>query len=606
MLKRKNITEDAGNDDTDNLLIEQNENAQLEEQFATDSSSIKIDAEPQNELSITTALLPSNQLSGDIDILFVIKQMLRLGAPLVIADLIESAGTFVINFIVVKSDTNAAGALSLIGATKSIALTTGGALLGPLSAMIARQYGENDKYLAGTLLQQGWLLGTVVSIPIMAGLWNVAPILQLFKQPPHLIPLVSSYFVPFAFAVPIKLSLLADFYFLPAVDRQLALIPWTLLVIGTGVGINYLLAHALGFGLKGAGYAVLVEALVSRLSLSLYYGISSDFSEYKLFDLRLREGFVQLKKILNLGYPIALLSTALVTTSFLQTMMIGWLGEDRLAIEQASAQYMILFGPFMTGITRASGIYVSQLFGNRLYSHIRKYANTAFILQAAIETIPLIAFITMPMQLAEWFLGDNNKVDLEEMEITIRATFVIHVLSQILNGIANTAIASLQGLYDTLFPSIANLVVALSVMLPLPYVLAFVAKGDLIGLNGAISFGYAVNAGIMLYRWYKKSSLDNLIELAQMQEEAKQQQEKSLADQFVTDTNTETNQQQYISVDEEFESEEKVDVPKKLTYFFSNADSRDSDLMAKTLEEPAIDEAAKILTSSTINTEHRL
>src|SRR5437763_1852226 len=73
-------------------------------------------------------------------------------------------------------------ASALIFTTQLSIMVSGMAILFSLGVLISHAYGAKDIAVIGVLLQQGWVLGIIISVPIMLLFWNMGALMLIFGQ----------------------------------------------------------------------------------------------------------------------------------------------------------------------------------------------------------------------------------------------------------------------------------------------------------------------------------------------------------------------------------------------------------------------------------------
>ena len=490
-------------------LIENNNKKQKERVEETESSAKNSEyqgkfAKETEHLQLVMEGMSSLNLTGDnskkqIDI----KELLKITFPFIIVGFINSGEDFVRLKLNARLGSKVLAASALSSTILGL-MSVDNEFLVPASAMIAQSFGRNNKEETGQIVKEGWLFAAILSVPTMIGSWFAEPMLKLFGQSSELTSIVGPYTRTICFSIPAIYGIFIDTAFLQSTSKVYSLVPLSIIYTGLGIGISYLLVPGnLGFpvlGIIGSGYATLIQTWLCWAGLKVYF-LTNDFKPYNLFDFHFRN-FDHLKKMLKLGSPLFLLTLVGQIENFIIGIMMGWFGSKQLAINQATKAYLLFLTPLIFGISQSIQIKVSQFKGKKDYNNMKYCGNLGIMLKVIFSTIPLIIYAAVPIALARFFIP---KEELDGFETFIRITFITKALSNFLGSIQGQAVQNLNGLLDTLRPSIIQLLTGLVVVLPLSYIMGFVFKWNLIGINISAVIGLGISTTLLLKRWHEIS-----------------------------------------------------------------------------------------------------
>ncbi len=307
-----------------------------------------------------------------------------------------------------------------------------------------------------------------------------------------------------------------DTIFLQSTSKASNLIKLRLFATGFNLGISYILIYGkLGFpalGLLGSGYTSLIQSWLYCLILKFYLYKNEDFKEYGFFKFNYFS-LNKLKKIIKLGIPLYLLSLGDQAGNFINNIMLGWSGTSQVAINQIAITYIQFISPPIHGIRQATQIYIAQFNGRKDYLNIKNFGNIGIFLEASLNLFPLLAFSIFPYQLANFFIKREDFLDFEDF---VRIAFITKALEKILKGIQNSTSENLRSLFDTYYPSIIQLLITYSIVLPLSYFMGVVLDWKSTGINAAACVGAIITMLPLLDRWKKFNNTtdvtDNTIE----------------------------------------------------------------------------------------------
>jgi MATE family multidrug resistance protein len=439
-----------------------------------------------------------------------ITETLKLSLPLVMSNLISMMITFVGVLMISKLGDTALAASALITSAQSTIFVICMGLLFSISVMVGHAYGAKNYFEIGSIVQQGYLLALLISIPVVLLVWNVGHILALFKEPPELINSVTNYFHAFCFGVPTMLCTICSIQFMMGYSKRLVIILMSLsnLILICSLG-NAFIFGKFGlptFGITGLGYAWAIQSWAVFTFFVFYLFISkNEFQACELFNLRIKQTLPILKKLLHIGWPICVQMGCELLVFFAVTIMAGWINVDALAARQISVQYTLLMILPLLAISQASGVLVSRAMGAKRPQDVKHYGNYAIILGVIISSLICLIFLLSPHRLTSLFVNTNipENINIVKLSITL---LIIAAISQVIDGVRNVLTGALRGLYDTQFPMKISFLSLWVIGLPLAYILAFPLHLGIVGLSLAFTVSVVVGAVILYFRWKRKVS----------------------------------------------------------------------------------------------------
>lgn len=443
--------------------------------------------------------------------------IIKLAGPLCIVNFIQIGGGYGAILTLSTLSTEELAATGIIQASQHFLSAFNVALEHPVRNLVSSYYGqlkestaeaeiEECQYEIGSVVQQGWLMGTLSTIPQMIIMFNIKPILGLFSIPESISILVQTFFRAFFFILPIQTIINTNINLITAVDKEKLLILYNLITVGIGLAANYvLITGKLGlpaFGIAGYAYASILQNSLGVTMFSLYFLFNNDMRTFQLFKPRLVQSMKYLKDILKLGAPVAIFACESGVTGFLISMLYGKLGALRLAIEQSSGQYLTWFSGISNALARGSSIHVARAYGVQKHEDIKIYGKVSMALNASLYILPLTAFIGFPIQLAKVYIHE----DISDVETLIRVSFILGAISSLESSLQMITSYNLSGLYDTFFPSVYGLICDLAILLPLAYITEALLNWDIIGIDGSLCLGTGISLALIAHRWFNKTN----------------------------------------------------------------------------------------------------
>lgn len=434
----------------------------------------------------------------------ITKRILRLALPAAANRILAMLGNFISLIMVAHLGQKELAASALLNATQSTLIVIGFSILFAVGIIAGRLYGEQRYHDIGVLVQQSWIVGVIVSIPIIIIAWNVGPILTLFHQPKSLIIILKSYFHAYIWAVVPVVWLIGMQQFCFAVLKQrLAL---SVKLIGTTLQIvfSYILIFGKwGFpklGVNGFAYALAAQTWITIIIMLICFYYMKSFARFGIFKLKPGFGWHFMRKLLKIGWPISIQFGGELLFFFIATIFVGWLGNDALAARQITTQYNILFIIPIFGASQATGVLIGHAYGSKKFFEIRHIGNISMALGALFMCFIAIVYLLAPTLLASFYMNVNDPSNAHTLHLVI-LLFIVLCFSQFFDAVRNLASGALRGLFDTKFPMVVSLIVLWVIGAPLAYVLGIPLHLGVVGiaLGGMTSLFLGMIA--VLWRW---------------------------------------------------------------------------------------------------------
>lgn len=344
------------------------------------------------------------------------------------------------------------------------------------TALIARATGAKDRAEANDVVRQSVLLGLLMGVIGMAGMYLFAPgAMRLFGAPAEIVPLGVDFLQITAFSMPLTgVMFMCNAALRGAGDTKTPLLVM-LLVNGLNIGISWLLINGqLGFtplGVSGAAWGMAIGRALGGVFVIgvLLRGVGV----IKLDRLPLPSRDT-LRRILRIGLPTGAEMLAFQSALMLYARFVTHLGTVPYAAHNTVINAeSISFLPGL-GFAVAATTLVGQGLGAGDRQFARRSGHEAYFQSAIFMTIMGILFILVP----EWFLSllvDDPAV----VAAGVQPLRMVGVIQPLLA--ANFVYAgALRGAGDTRWPLLIKLVCPWLVRLPLAFWLI-----PLYGLSGA-------------------------------------------------------------------------------------------------------------------------
>ncbi len=434
----------------------------------------------------------------------VLKKMSKTTLPLITIGLISTGEEFFKMSLASGLGKEALATNALFNTSFSFLLADKG-ILSPLTSLISQAHGNGQKPLVGHLVQQGWILSTLLSLPTMVGLWAVEPVLNLLGQSQSITEMVGQYAkITSLGCLPLYWTVV-DTTFLQSISKPHLIVPFILLSSSIGMLVSYtLIPGNFGFtsqGILGLPLTMVTQNWTTNIILKISLALHPDFKSYGLFKC-FRIDTKILKELLSLGVPLSIGNVGEQLKFFLLGNMKGWLGTQQLALNQASNIFLQFLMPPIIGIRQGTQICIAQFRGKKDYAKMRQFGRMGILLEASLHIIPLTAYTLFPMALAKYFLPDEN---LDDLESFVRVVFITKAINNFIQSLQSSFSENIKSLLETRFPTVIQLIASLAIVLPLSYLLAFVFEMDIIGMNIASCIGGTFAVPFVARKWHSIS-----------------------------------------------------------------------------------------------------
>jgi MATE family multidrug resistance protein len=395
------------------------------------------------------------------------------------------------------------GAAGLANSLSFLMSSIGVGGLTVVAALVSKAHSQHDAAAINRLFRGGLRVAILFSV-VFGGLSALLAFnFSLFGQTAEVTKLARD------FMLILSLSLFPLLIFVAA--RQLAdglrhprvAMAITMSALALNAFFNYVLIKGVGpfpeLGLMGSATATLLSRLFMAGAMLAYIFRSSRFQPYLQKAFRHLPSSEEVKTILALGVPGGLTFFFEVATFSLAVVIVGWLGEDRLAAHQIAINMASVTYMMATGISSAAAIRVSAAVGRGSREGVFRAGVAAFMLSISFMSLAAILFLTANDWLVSLYIRDNPEV------MRIAASLVIiGGFFQLSDGVQVVALGSLRGLSDVNVPTVITLFSYWIVALPLSYVLAFPLHMDAIGVWIGLLLGLSIAAVLLTIRFFQR------------------------------------------------------------------------------------------------------
>lgn len=183
--------------------------------------------------------------------------------------------------------------------------------------------------------------------------------------------------------------------------------------------------------------------------------------------------------LLKLAIPIIIQNLITSSVNMIDTVMIGKIGEVEIAAVGIANQYFFLFNLLITGLTSGAGIFISQYWGQKDETNIRKTLGISFISGVAFSVLFTVVALLMPQTIIRLFNKDPYVIDLGVQYLKIICISYVFTAISLVFGVSSRCVE------DTLAPMLVSFI-ALITNAVLNYIFIFGHLGiPAMGVRGA-------------------------------------------------------------------------------------------------------------------------
>lgn len=429
-------------------------------------------------------------------------RLLRLAAPLVLAQLAQNGLAFVDTLMVGRLGAGALAAMALGASFYFTVSIITAAVLFSVGPTVAQAVGAGRRDEAASAASQALWLALILSVPGLLVFTAVEPFLLRFGIEAETARLAAGYLRNISLGFPFYLGFTALRGFLEGNGDARPIMG----IAFFGVGLNVLLCEAfifghLGFpalGVVGTGYATAsVYTVMFLLAAAL---VAWRYPAQRVLAGMRRARPRMMVALVRLGWPIGLTTGLEVGLFNLSGLLIARFGDATLAAHQVALQSASMTFMVPLGMSIATGVLVGQAAGRGDRESVRRVGFMGIGLAVAFMALSATLFLVAPRFIIGLYT-DLHAPGNAAMVATAVGFLGIAALFQLFDGVQVTAIGALRGLKDTRVPMLLTLVSYWVVGMPIGLLLAFVLDVGARGLWFGMVAGLAASAVMMTTRF---------------------------------------------------------------------------------------------------------
>jgi len=423
---------------------------------------------------------------------------LKLAIPVVISQLghtlVQTSDIIIVGHF---AGTIALAAVSLGSSIFSVPLLIGIGISYGSTPLIAQNNGRNDYEECGQLLSNSLFINIITGIVLFACvLLGSIFLLDHLHQSPD----VAAQAKPFLLLLGLSIIPMLVFNTFKQFAEGLGFTKQAMLISIWGNALNICLGIIFvkglfgitPMGIKGVGYATLIDRCTMAVVMSLYVFRSANFKKYLASFALKNIDRIRGIKIIRIGVPVALQYTFEIGAFSGAAVIIGSIGYHELAAHQVAINLASITYMMSSGLAAAATIKSGNYFGAKDHQNLRTSALSSYHIVLLFMFATALLF-TFGNHLLPWIYTSDNKVILIAAQLLIIAAFF-----QLFDGGQVVGLGILRGMGDVNIPTIITFIAYWIIGLPVGYWLGIYLKVGATGVWYGLTLGLMASA-IMLF-----------------------------------------------------------------------------------------------------------
>ncbi|MGD9152055.1 MAG: MATE family efflux transporter [Gammaproteobacteria bacterium] len=441
-------------------------------------------------------------------ILAAYKKIFGFALPIVGQRLVIATNGFVGMLMIARLGHAQMAAGALVTSVYTMLFVIATSVIYSMGVIGGQLYGAKKYLELGKILRQTWLLAIIIAVPLILVMWNISPVLLLFKQDKHLVLLTQSYFHILSWGVLPLMILFTCSQFMVGVAKPTVSLCFSLASIVVTLAPAYCLVFGkLGLpamGMTGVALAITMKNYIICIVALIYLLCSKYCKKFNVFNFSGEKSFYYLKRLLQVGVPISIQFAAELSAFCMGTFMMGWLGQTALAAWQIVLQLNVVAVMVPFGISQASGVLVGHAVGGQQFHQTRVLSYAAVSIGLFCALIIGAAYLIIPKVLIGFYINVNQLANARLVHIAV-LLMAVGAFSQFFDASRNIATGALRGFHDTKVPMWIGILATWIVNLPVGYFCAFILNWGPVGLSCGFMLGVFIGAVLIIKRLHGKT-----------------------------------------------------------------------------------------------------
>lgn len=371
-------------------------------------------------------------------------------------------------------------------------------ILAAISPLIAHARGAGQFNIIRDIVQQGFLLASLLAIPGVSLVFYADVVLGAIGISHQIVDTGAGYAHTMALTFIAMLALNVMHHFLAAHGKT----KFILLVTACAMPINALGNYVFMFGhfglepmgLTGAGLSSFVSALFMFCAVMLYATRDRKFKRYYLLSRIVRVKTNHIREILHIGVPIGLTNLGMMGVFLVSTVIMGVFGTEALAAHTVTLRMAGVVFAVPMGFAQAATVRIGYAAGAKDSQLILQTTRTAIAICITAGLLILAGLTGFAADITRAFIGEDLTPQLLAQSMLFLTVLAI---AQPFTNIACVGAGILRGFKDTRIPMLFSLIAYWGVSflggLSLAFLFDYGCLGIWLGLTaGSICYGLMI------------------------------------------------------------------------------------------------------------------
>jgi len=375
-------------------------------------------------------------------------------------------------------------------------------------AVGAQAHGAGETEAVSESMRQGFLMATLLSIPIMGITLLAVPLLSYANSDPEVVSLVRSIILIGLPWIPLVYWFTVVRNFVTVMRRPTIV---TICAVA-GLPVSFLSNYAFMYGNWGApklgaaavGLTGVIVALLHLVVIVVYVEAVPELRRYRIFARLFHFDGRMMAELFRVGLPIAMAYLFETGLFFTVTVLMGVISTEALAAHNVVLNICAVTFMIPYALSQAATVRVGYAVGAQQPEAARRAGYVAIWLGIVWMMLAAATMLTVPNLLTAIYLDLTEPANAGATQLAA-SLFVIAAIFQIVDGTQVTTQGALRGLKDTTVPMVicglGYWVFGLGSGVTMGFVLGYGATG----LWWGLAIGLAVSATLLFLRWRRLS-----------------------------------------------------------------------------------------------------
>jgi multidrug resistance protein, MATE family len=375
-------------------------------------------------------------------------------------------------------------------------------------AVGAQAHGAGNAEAVSESMRQGFLMATLLSVPIMIIALVAIPLLPLVNEDAEVVALVGRIILIGLPWIPLVYWFTVIRNFVTVMQRPNIVSICAIAGLPVSFLSNYLFMYgnwgAPKLGAAAVGLTGVIVALLHLIMIVVYVESVPELRRYRIFARLLHFDGKMMAELFKVGIPIAMAYLFETGLFFAATLLMGVISTDALAAHNVVLNVCAMTFMIPYALSQAATVRVGYAVGAGQPEAARRAGYVAVWLGIGWMMMAAATMLTVPDLLTSIYLALSDPANASATQLAA-SLFVIAAIFQIVDGLQVTTQGALRGLKDTKVPMIlcglGYWVFGLGSGVTMGFLLGFGAKG----LWWGLAIGLAVSATLLFLRWRRLS-----------------------------------------------------------------------------------------------------